>query len=131
MLIPKLFRGTRAASMFWLAVSLGSCAYVGSVNNQYTSITYTATELPSLTLNDPHCSVFERSPRLGHVRPTPPKVDLQHTSSEQAASIILSYAEDLKKYLDDEERFIREDILRHNQKCRPEVSDVFQKGSGI
>ncbi len=130
MMIPRFFRGTRVASMFWLVVSLGSCAYVGTVN-QYTSVDLTVTELPSLTVKDAQCDVFERQPRLGHLRPTPPKVDLRLISPEQAASVILSYAEDLKRYLDDEERFIREDILRHNQKCQPDLSDVFQKGSGI
>lgn len=136
MSISNLFRGTRAASMFWLAVSLGSCAYVGSVNNQYTntSVTYTieqsAIPVPDLP-HAKHCHTFQRQLRLGHTRPKPPSIDLTALDNARAADVILSYTEKLKEYIDADEKYLREDIARHNQNCVPGEVNVFEKGSGI
>lgn len=134
MMIPKAFRGTRVASIFWLAVSLGSCAYVETVNHTTaTNITYTLTPLMAEPHSMPHqhCPAFQRSPRLGHVRPVPPKIDISKLDDAMRTEVLLSYAERLKQYIDDEERFLQEDMLHHSQNCKSSSSDVFQKGSGI
>lgn len=134
MMIPKAFRGTRIASIFWLAVSLGSCAYVETVNHTTaTNITYTLSPVlaEAAPLAHQHCPAFQRAPRLGHVRPHAPKIDISRLDDAMRTEVLLSYAERLKQYIDDEERFLQEDILQHRQNCQSSSSDVFQKGSGI
>lgn len=63
---------------------------------------------------------------MGHNRPTLPKVDIRKLTQDERADLLLSYTEKLKAYLDNEERFLAEDIVRHRETCIKQDL-VFQK----
>lgn len=64
--------------------------------------------------------------RIGHHRPTLPKVDIRKLTQDERTDLLLSYTEKLKTYLDNEERYLAEDIVKHRETCtKPDL--VFQK----
>lgn len=63
---------------------------------------------------------------MGHNRPTLPKVDIRKLTQDERADLLLSYTEKLKAYLDNEERFLAEDIVKHRETCIKQDL-VFQK----
>jgi len=72
------------------------------------------------------CTEFSRMVRIGHHRPTLPKVDIRKLTQDERTDLLLSYTEKLKTYLDNEERFLAEDIARHRETCT-KLDLVFQK----
>lgn len=112
---PSFLSGSRLFIVFWTAISLGSCMSMTTVNQQYVYTDY----------SDNGCGPFKRTVRLGHNKPHPPAIDPTRLSHAELEGIIFDYTEQLKNYLDKEERFLTEDIVRHNSACSRE--DVFQK----
>jgi len=129
MKIRNVFSGSRMAMMFWLSVSLGSCAYVQTIHNSNFTTVYdlSGEAVAEVTA----CQEFVRAVRLGHVQPALPQVDITKLTSDQINDVLLTYTEKLKKYITDDQQFLLEDIARHNQKCAQGETHVFQKGSGI
>lgn len=107
--------------ILWTAVSLGSCTFVQAIDNR--SNNYLSMEIPQEISG---CGEFSRQPRIGHHRPDFPKVDISRLRPDEVADVLLTYTEKLKRYVDNEEIFLNEDILHHNQKC-PEKAAVFLK----
>ncbi|MOA02449.1 hypothetical protein D3C78_1219010 [compost metagenome] len=73
------------------------------------------------------CREFKRTTHLSHKRPQFPRVDISALTPEEINDVLLAHTEKLKEYLDNEEKFLLEDIARHKQKCEVEVGSVFQK----
>lgn len=120
--LHNFFSGSRIFLMFWIAVSLGSCSLTHIVDNS--AIIYTNTL--STSGETTQCSEFSRTVRIGHHRPTLPKVDIRKLTQDERADLLLSHMEKLKTYLDNEERFLAEDIVKHRETCtKPDL--VFQK----
>jgi len=118
----NFFSGSRVFLMFWIAISLGSCSLTHIVDNSAIYYTNTlSTDSETVT-----CKEFTRMVRIGHHRPTLPKVDIRKLSQDERADLLLSYMEKLKTYLDNEERYLAEDIVKHRETCtKPDL--VFQK----
>lgn len=111
------FRDMTAAAkvlaMVLVLISLGSCAIIQYTDNR--SFKYT---LEMATDNTP-CGLFVRTPHLGHAEPLPPKVSAEALSDPgEMAELALSHAENLKKYIVDEQRYLAEDIARHMETCK-------------
>lgn len=114
----RIIRDLRPASLFWLVVSLGSCAYTQTVNN-YSNVTASTQYQWAVTPVDDECHHFTRMVRMGHSRPTLPPIDPRTLTEREVSDLIFTYAERLKVYLDNEEAFLAEDIARHTYKCVP------------
>jgi len=63
------------------------------------------------------CAPFKRTIHIGHVRPMFPKVNMDALSNDEVTDLLLSYAERLKTYLDNDERYLVEDLTRHQSTC--------------
>ncbi|MCY1281625.1 hypothetical protein D9M68_17510 [compost metagenome] len=125
MKVTDIFSGGRAFGFFWIAVSLGSCSIVQHIDNSTTSFfTLGGHEQPSL------CPQFTRTVRVGHVKPKFPKVDLNRLSPTEVNDVLLTYAERLKDYIADEDKFIAEDILRYNDSCKKDSLEFLKKDRG-
>ncbi|MNI40873.1 hypothetical protein D3C76_36730 [compost metagenome] len=121
-MITKFFEGSKVLTLFWVVVSLGSCTYIQTIDNR---MFYTL----AMDVADPAagCREFKRTVHINHIRPEFPKVDISRLSPEEINDILLAHTEKLVVYLDAEEKFLLEDISRHNQKCVAESGVVFQK----
>ena len=108
--------------MFWIAISLGSCSLTHIVDNSAIIYTNTLSTGGEVT----RCTEFSRTVRIGHHRPALPKVDIRNLTYDERTDLLLSYTEKLKTYLDNEERFLAEDIARHRETCIKQ-DQVFQK----
>lgn len=105
--------------VFWVLVALGSCS-VSHYSN------YTVEVHPSGGQTSIACQEFRRDIRIGHQRPTFPKVDVRRLTADERTDLLLSHMERTKKYMDDEERFLKEDMIRHQIQCSGSRS-VIQK----
>ena len=117
MTISNFLSGSRIVLAFWLLVSLGSCSVAHYVDNSSTIY------MPALTAtsdeDEDHCGEFKRTVRIDHHRPMFPKVDVTKLTLEERVSLLLAYTERLKKYLEAEEQYLNEDMLRHRSTCHP------------
>ncbi|QTH80276.1 hypothetical protein PA10_00076 [Pseudomonas phage pPa_SNUABM_DT01] len=120
-MIARFFDGSKVFYLFWIVVSLGSCTYIQTNDNRV----FTLSLQPDQT--ESGCGEFKRSIHLDHKRPIFPKVDIASLSPDEINDLLMSHTEKLIRYLDNEERFLLEDIIRHNQKCAPDEPVVFQK----
>ena len=94
-------------------ISLGSCAIIQYTDNR--SFNYSL-EIES---GKQRCGAFTRKPHIGHSEPLPPKISAEALSDpEEMTELALSHAENLKKYIVDEQRYLAEDIARHMETCK-------------
>lgn len=124
MKITGIFSGSRTLGLFWLAVSLGSCTIVQNIdtssNNFYSVIGSSQRNV---------CTEFKRQPRIGHAKPKLPKVDLSKLSQDEINDILITYAERMKQYVIDDEKYLDEDILRHRASCQRNSPEFFKMDS--
>lgn len=111
------FRDMTAAAkvlaMVLVLISLGSCAIIQYTDNR--SFNYSL-EIES---GKQRCGAFTRKPHLGHSEPLPPKINADDlTDPEKMAELALTHAENLKKYIVDEQRYLAEDVARHLETCK-------------
>ena len=122
MKLSTFFGSSRIALFVWLGIALGSCSTTYYVNNS--SNIFIAELIDAAT--EGHCQEFTRTLHIGHQRPVFPKVDVSKLSNDERTELLLSFTERLKAYLDNEERYLAADILRHRETCKNTVP-VFQK----
>lgn len=108
--------------MFWIAIFLGSCSVTHIVDNSAIIYTNTLSTDGEVT----RCGEFSRTVHIGHNRPKLPRVDIRRLTQDERTDLLLSHMEKLKTYLDNEERFLAEDITRHRETCI-KLDLVFQK----
>lgn len=111
------FKDMTAAAKVWatvmVLVSLGSCAIIQYTDNR--SFNYSL-EIES---GKQRCSTFTRVVRIGHTEPVLPRVDPANLSDpEEIADLALTHAEKLKVYIDNERRYLAEDMARHLETCK-------------
>lgn len=121
-MISNFAKGSKVFYLFWVAIALGSCTYIQTNHYRTTNFSYGFEER-----KNPECSEFKRTIRLDHKRPPFPRVDIRQLTSEEVSEILLTHTEALTKYLNNEERFLLEDIARYNSRCGQNLSTVFQK----
>lgn len=120
-----IFSGMRSTGLFWLAISLGSCTLVQNFDSSSRTF-YTLGEQTTT----PECVEFKRPVRFGHSKPKFPKVDLSKLSQEEVNDVLLTYAERLKNYITNEDKYLSEDILYYNLSCRNISGEFLKKDSG-
>jgi len=122
-MVNKFVKGSNVFVLFWIFVFLGSCSVI-QVDNRTMLFSYA---LNTDVQSTPTCKEFKRLPHMGHKRPHFPKVDITKLSPEDINDILLAYSEKMAEYVDKEEKYLAEDIARHNQVCGPNTGSVFQK----
>jgi hypothetical protein len=125
MKVTDIFSGGRIFGAFWISVSLGSCSIIQHIDNSTSSFFVLGAQQESST-----CEEFVRTPRLGHAKPQFPKINLHNLSPSEVNDVLLTYAEKLKSYMYQEDRFIEEDILRYNSKCQSNSIEFLKKDLG-
>lgn len=106
----------KTLGMLGLAVCLGSCTTQKFTDNSV-HINYQL----SITDDDGQltCKAFTRSNHLGHHKPSLPKnVNPDHLTKDDMNDILMTYAEEIQKYLEHEEKFLAEDIAKHMETCK-------------
>lgn len=93
-------------------IMLGSCTVI-QYDNRRTIIQYPLNP----TADKTRCDHFKRTVRLNHNEPIPPQLIADDIGPEEFADMALTYVELLKKYVDDEKRYLAEDIKRHEDTC--------------
>lgn len=123
MMIADVVKGSKIFHLCWIFVFLGSCTVIQTTDNR--------TMLFSFELADdeakPACGEFKRTVYLQHTRPAFPKVDITKLTPDEINDVLLAHTEKVKQYIDHEEQYLREDIVRHNAKCARKPDPVFQK----
>lgn len=92
-------------------VSLGSCAVVQISDNRINMYSF------ELSTGKKHCSAFVRQAHVGHSKPVAPSINPDKLDPEELAEVALTHAEKLEKYIEDENRFMAEDVVRHISTC--------------
>jgi hypothetical protein len=102
----------KVTAVVLVLVSLGSCAIV-----QYTD-QRTFTYSLEMAMDKKRCALFVRTFHVGHTEPVPPRVDTSSLNdTEVVAELALTHAENLKTYIDNERRYLAEDMRRHADTC--------------
>lgn len=122
-MLNKFVKGSNVFVLLWIFVFLGSCSVV-QVDNRTMLFSYA---LNTDVKSTPTCTGFKRTTHIGHKRPGFPKVDISRLPPEDINDILLAYSEKVAEYMDKEEKYLAEDIARHNQICGPNTGAVFQK----
>lgn len=118
MKLRTFISSSRVLVLFWTCVFLGSCTVIqnyDSSEHNFFSIQSGSTD--GLVKEEEHCGAFTRQIRVNHIRPVFPTVDVTKLTPEEVNDILLTYTEQLKKYVVNEEKYLNEDILRHRQNC--------------
>ncbi len=113
MTISHFLRGSRFFGLTWMAIALGSCSIIqyNFQSNQFAMGTVFD------AVND--CHVFQRSVHLGHYKPKLPSHEiLPNLPPEMINDLLMTHAEALQRYIENEERYLGEDIERHRQRCQ-------------
>lgn len=110
--LRELTSGAKIATLLWIAVSLGSCAIIQNYDNRVMafSISYPTAKK--------RCEMFVRTEHLGHHEPLAPDVNPDKMSEEAFTDVVLTHAEKLKEYVDNEKRYLAQDIARHMETCK-------------
>lgn len=112
MLSANVLQNGRLVGLFWLLVSLGSCSIV-----QY-NIAHVPFGLQEAVQQKDLCDQFNRPVRLGHQKPSVPKVDIRAVDPDELNDILLTFTEELVAYIAQEEAYLQQDILRHHERCK-------------
>lgn len=110
--LREMTLGVKFAAIFWVMLPLGSCAIIQNYDNRVMSfaISYPAEKA--------HCEMFVRTKHLGHSEPAPPDINPATMSDEEFTDAVMTHAEKLKAYLDNDKRYLAEDIARHLETCQ-------------
>lgn len=115
MTLRDLVATAKVLATVLVLVSLGSCGIVQFVDNRTFNYTFSL-ERES---GKKHCAVFERKAHIGHYEPLPPALDDSLLNNPEALTeLALAHAEKLKTYLDNERRYLAEDVRRHLETCK-------------
>jgi hypothetical protein len=117
MTFKDLFSCAKILGLLLILISIGSCAIVVTDNRQFSTYAFFEPSLKEETL-EVRCRPFVHQQRLNHNRPKPPKVDPSTLSEDEFDEILMSYAEAMTRYVDDEEKYLNEDIVRHRETCK-------------
>lgn len=121
--IKEAFAASKVFHLLWIFAFLGSCTYIQTTDNRTLIYGLELTEGAAPA----DCTSFKRMVRLNHTRPRLPKVDIGRLNQDEVTELLLEHTEKVKEYLDNEEKFLQEDIRRYNLKCSPQDLNVFEK----
>lgn len=121
--IKEAFAASKVFHLLWIFAFLGSCTYIKTTDNRTLIYGLELTEGAAPA----DCTSFKRMVRLNHTRPRLPRVDIGRLNQDEVTELLLEHTEKVKEYLDNEEKFLQEDIRRYNLKCSPQDLNVFEK----
>ncbi len=114
MTLKDLAATAKVLATVLVLVSLGSCGYVQFVDNRTYSYSFTLEQV----VTKKHCGAFERKIHIGHNEPLPPALDDALLNNPDALTeLALAHAEKLKTYIDNDRRYLADDIRRQLDSC--------------
>lgn len=114
MTLRDLVATAKVLATVLVLVSLGSCGIVQFVDNRTFNYAFSLEQATSKK----HCAVFERKVHIGHYEPLPPDLDEAVLNNPDALTeLALAHAEKLKTYLDNDRRYLADDIRRQKESC--------------
>ena len=114
MTLKDLVATAKVLATVLVLVSLGSCGIVQFVDNRTFNYSFSLEQVVSKK----RCAVFERKAHIGHNEPLPPALDEALLSNPDALTeLALAHAEKLKTYLDNDRRYLADDIRRQLESC--------------
>lgn len=131
MKINDILSGSRVLGLFWTCVFLGSCTVVQNYDSGVNNFFTIQGSIPEKfgEIKGEHCGEFRRQIRIDHVRPMLPSVDITKLTPEEVNDVLLTYTEQLKKYVINEEKYLNEDVLRHRETCQGTPAEFLKMDS--